>query len=1018
MKLTLLIAFFAAAVYSLRGMPKVVRYLTYQFKKLIRSAGGHSLGLIAITFTGTIAISLFCFVLYKVSCSIWAYCISSNLVEQFILSRGVFTIESSSQYPFRIKSLLSLIGMIVFQFGAAYCLYNGIGTFMKNVNGRLDKKAFALGDQILFSFIGVALFMVMDVVFFAQDIPFFSKVGNITLLIISRLSLISYFVCIVHVRQLSNNNYFNQLKKYLSLKPKISAILQSPLKTLFVSFLFALIFHFPAYLGLQFLENNLFLSILILLLAFVFSKFAFSGLFKGILDVLARILMLPDFGQGNLQPLRVLSLKKWIWAAPISLLIIISIIRTPGLISFYIVIGFGVISLSIAIYGIFLLIFSFIFWVVSKNRITNSALILEDTKSKIKSGFIIALTGLSMLHQSIKPGYWLIVLLTGLISAFPKPYPNVESAYSTSLIDEEGYIIYQTKSEEGFDCVPVVGPSIPPSFRTALILQEDRGLMKQRRWLPNRHNWFGISFSAVKRFIANNGGGSNCNMQLVKNETFKGKPVQDFQRKIYEFIASYQVALSFKPEEVLSYYVNRVPMFGGKEFKGLYMASINAFGIPPNELNEMQSLLLVRSLKYGRLMPLGEGRWIPYDELHQYESTVKNSLLDIYDLWARQGKISQLDYNRTARQELNLIGQGHSKIEKGTTKEFLRKQIPETPGTYQSTISSSNQDAIARAIVGFEKKLGPWMTHGDHNLYHASLVIDTRTGNIIGHHGGIGLSDLVDFGQGFQIGSLMKPFIIMELLEQGFRSEDIMLYDGKVNGRKTAQNYNRVYSEQWMGINKLIANSPNAPFDNLFQLTDPQELFVQNEARLSMLGISPDPGIELDNPQKVMHNQRNYPLGNRRMTLLEVTQGYQSILNNGRSKKPSVITSVRYHGEADFVDLLQAETQVFERRNALTVKEAMSATIDLSCDGCTGKSIARELTLNKTYYGKTGTSSNAIHGWTVLSDGNILIVSFATYGTTIGNHLELNNTPPIPYDSGGKTAGILSALIYNELADL
>ena len=77
----------------------------------------------------------------------------------------------------------------------------------------------------------------------------------------------------------------------------------------------------------------------------------------------------------------------------------------------------------------------------------------------------------------------------------------------------------------------------------------------------------------------------------------------------------------------------------------------------------------------------------------------------------------------------------------------------------------------------------------------------------------------------------------------------------------------------------------------------------------------------------------------------------------------------------------------------------------------------RMLPDGRRYYGKSGTSDNAIHGYTILSDGNILVVAYVTYGKVKENYLELNNTPPIPYGSGVRSAGVLAAYLYNAFGD-
>ena len=78
-----------------------------------------------------------------------------------------------------------------------------------------------------------------------------------------------------------------------------------------------------------------------------------------------------------------------------------------------------------------------------------------------------------------------------------------------------------------------------------------------------------------------------------------------------------------------------------------------------------------------------------------------------------------------------------------------------------------------------------------------------------------------------------------------------------------------------------------------------------------------------------------------------------------------------------------------------------------------------KLPKHKTFYSKTGTSSGKPNwkggkdGWCVLSDGNIIIVCWASYGKLNGNSIQLGTEPLFASSS----AGLFAVNIYNELSN-
>lgn len=58
------------------------------------------------------------------------------------------------------------------------------------------------------------------------------------------------------------------------------------------------------------------------------------------------------------------------------------------------------------------------------------------------------------------------------------------------------------------------------------------------------------------------GGGSNLNMQLIKNSA--NVISQDVQRKIAESLAAYQLSVQTSDTAIITAYLNEVSMAGGK----------------------------------------------------------------------------------------------------------------------------------------------------------------------------------------------------------------------------------------------------------------------------------------------------------------------------------------------------------------------------------------------------------------------------------------------------------------------
>jgi membrane peptidoglycan carboxypeptidase len=561
-------------------------------------------------------------------------------------------------------------------------------------------------------------------------------------------------------------------------------------------------------------------------------------------------------------------------------------------------------------------------------------------------------------------------------------------------------------------CITVSNEQIPTFLSRCITYQEDRSFYEQERFMPTLSNWHGISLASTYR-IFSGGGGSNINMQLIKNEAFPNSRFpKDFQRKFAELISAYQLSLQLPPDEIMIRYLNRVAFCGGKNHQGIALASLSTFNRMPKQLNELEIIYLVSTLKRSTSLKVDSG-YILYDSVSYNLEKVKNSLIKMAKFWEGINLISENELSKIEKQELRFGPHMKNDVYGISTKDFLvKRKNQDRKGTYYTSLSCKVQEGIQNALNSFEDEFKQYMRKDGCELYTASVIIDVDNGKIIGHHGSKNVTDLTDFFNGFQIGSLIKPFILLELLESRGLNQNFVLYDGPIAGKRTPNNYSCRYSNEYVPIEVILPRSLNAPMVNIRELVDPIELYKDVEDRFTKMIPSVDRYLDLSNEDLRLENEINYPLGSRRMTLLDIAQLYQTLFNNGQYIELSVIDSFYDPVSNSKLNNLSYRTRIYSYENASFIKNVLIKTMR---PGGTGTHFKGRLKEQRTYYAKTGTTDGANHGYTVLSDGRLLILTFVTYAKTKDNILELNNTPPIPFESGAKTAGTLAAYIYNEI---
>ncbi len=961
------------------------------------------------TWFGVLVIAIAGFLFYKVGTALLAYLLSGDLISFFRMMRGVFTVNSSVQSPFTPGHLATgMLGQPILQLATCYVIYRGLRSFMIWVNTKYGKPTYNEGDVLYFGFFATLLFMALEILSYSQHMPRVSGIVHLVYLSMAKLGLVCYFVAVSHLHLLRNKHYRDSLPQYIRLGRVMRIIAFQPLLIIMVTLGIGMALNIPLYLGTQFLENNWLVIGFALLSCYLFYKVIRSFIARGYNYFGA--IMFFDADSPLAQSMqnhrsRLPSQKNlYILLGAMTLLLLLMKPKLLFFLAFFAIaaaIVFGFLHVIAYCLGLTFSIVLAFFRQQALPAITRATMMTYLRTTAQGLGRAIAPTGVLAMGIFV------------LFSIFPKKYDYAaDENYVNTVVDTNHYPLL-IGGYDGNICTPAGPADLPDFLVRCLQMQEDRDFDRQQSWLPKWSNWHGISLASLYRMATGTGGGSNLNMQLIKNEAFPGGFPQDFQRKYTEMLSSYQLSLQLSPTEIVTQYFNKVGMIGGNGQQGVIMAGLTAFKRPLQELNQLEMMYLVASLKRSSRLKTKQG-YVDYEEAADYAIEIKQALIAQATAWERQGLIETQELNQLKNQDLRFRDLALLANIPTTTKEFLKKQLPKekhTGYTYVTTLNHKNQMRMTKAIRRFNRYFRQSQKKSGYDLYSAALVVEVSTGNILGHHGGQGVTDLTTFAGGNPMGSVIKPFILLELLENNMATGELRLYDGKIKGKFTPNNYSRRYSNRMIGINDIISKSLNAPMVNVRQITAPLPLYRQLEKKFTSLGISEDTFLQLEDPEKSSEHEVNYPLGSRNMTLFDIAQAYQPLFNNGLYRELRVFKSVYdpYHITAREVH--HRQKPVYAANNIRIMQEALHHTM---LKGGTGTHIKHLLPETPRFYAKTGTSDKAIHGYTILCDGRLLIVSYVTYGKVTGEHLELNDTPPIPFESGVRSAGVLGAYIYRE----
>lgn len=442
-------------------------------------------------------------------------------------------------------------------------------------------------------------------------------------------------------------------------------------------------------------------------------------------------------------------------------------------------------------------------------------------------------------------------------------------------------------------------------------------------------------------------GGSTITQQLAKMLFLK--PEKTLTRKIKEALLSIKIEKMYTKDEILGLYLNQA-YFGARAY-GIEAASRVYFGKSVQELTVSEAALLAS-------LPKAPSAYSPFknpQKALERRSAVLKQMLS-------HGLINKMQYAEAIKEPIPQKP-NYRRFEAPYFIEMLRQQLESyfnnslyTSGyriysTIDYELQKAAEEAVNKGIATIEKRVKK-------GVEAALLAIDLRTGGIKAMVGG---SDFwrSQFNRATQAlrqpGSAFKPFVYLTAIEEGRRTDDIILdtpitlkgarpgqvwipknYDGKYNGPVT--------------LKMALARSLNA----------------------ATVRLASEIGVEsiIDTARVLGIRSRLQPylpiaLGASDVTLIEMVSAY-GVFATGNYVKPMLFEKIT-NKEGVTIDERSPEvTEILSEDIREEMKTLLKAVVE---EGTAMKAKS----LNRPVYGKTGTTNDYTDAWFIGFDDKLVV---------------------------------------------
>ena len=584
---------------------------------------------------------------------------------------------------------------------------------------------------------------------------------------------------------------------------------------------------------------------------------------------------------------------------------------------------------------------------------TNTAQRTNDRKThpSIKRRIVVYVFNLILISLVLVAGYVAVIYLRmpSLDSILHETRPA-----AVMFMDKNGNEIRSSNRIMG---TPVSVNNLPPHVWQAIVAIEDKRFFEHGP-IDMRGVMRALFVNMFRGHFA--AGGSSITQQTAKN-IFLNRH-KKISRKVQELILSYWLENRFDKNQVLDLYMNRVSLVGG--MRGIDAASRVMFQVPAKKMSIAQAAQIAAMLKAPTT----------YSPLKNPEKNVARARTILTEM-VRQGYID-ITQARAAARELGPATPAPDTNKYRYWTDFVLDEVESRIGNFNSdiyvytTMNTVFQEHVAAVLAN---KVGE---------YQGAVIAMDHDGAIRAMAGGADYqtSQFNRVTAARQPGSAFKPVVYLVALENG------MLPDSYVNDSPFAiGDYNpKNYNERYYGDITLATAFAKSVNSVPLKLT---ETFGID----SVLDMAGRLGVGTK-----LRREYSTVLDASEMSLIDLTNIYAVIWNNGKSVRPYSITKIT--DSAGNVIYERNPSDAIAILNADTVEHMTELLGDVVAIGGTGHRAAAPGVLG----GKTGTSNNNRDAWFVGATNKLVI------GVWVGN----DDFTPM---SSKITGGTIPAEIFHDI---
>lgn len=536
---------------------------------------------------------------------------------------------------------------------------------------------------------------------------------------------------------------------------------------------------------------------------------------------------------------------------------------------------------------------------------------------------------------ALPPGVALVVFVALPLPAELLDYRPVASV---RILDRDGGLLRELLSGQDGRGVPIAASDVPPHVRAAFVAAEDRGFYSHHGVAPlsiARAFWQNLRAGRVVS------GGSTLTQQLARSLVPRPRTLWG---KVQEAAWALRLEAHLSKEEVLTQYLNRVPLGNGTS--GIEAAAQLYFGRSARHLSLAQAAALAA-------VPRGPSAQNPY----RHPERLDRRKAWILRRMAALELVAPEATEAAVRESLDVQAFSASFRAPHFVEYLVRNR--ERWGLGEATVIETSLDP--RLQLDVEDQVRQEISRlGDRRVGSAAvLVIDNVTGEVLAYQGSADFFDERILGQndGVQMrrqpGSALKPFVYAEAFSARFTPAtvlpDVDSSYSSSRGAYSPHNYDR-RAHGPVRAREALANSYNVPAVQVADALGPERVF---EA-LRRAGFD-----SLD--QGAQHYGLGMVLGNGEVPLWELARAYAGLSRGGvlRSLRP-----IRRALRADGTELPLPE-ELAPRRFAAEASVALVSSI-LSDASARARAFGLDNALRLPFpaAAKTGTSKGYSDNWT------------------------------------------------------